>query len=341
MNRRERLIMNGIGHCVEEGFSGVVSVATGSEVIFRKAYGYADMANQVPNVPDTRFATASAGKIFVAIAIMRLVERGELSLDDAIGGILDFELGEIDPGITVRQLLNHTSGIPDYFDESVMDDYAELWRDFPNYRIRSSRDLLPLFVRKPMMYPAGSRFQYNNAGYVVLGIVLEIKTGMPFDAYLKSVLFDTVGMESTGYYELDRLPAKCASAYILDEETDEYYTNIYSVDAKGSGAGGAFTTVGDLEALWRALAAGRLVSGRTLESMLSVQAEDDGDRYGYGVWFKSRRDRLVPYIQGCDPGISCVSSFDRTTDTTVTILSNKGDDVWSMEKRITEELERA
>ena len=97
-----------------------------------------------------------------------------------------------------------------------------------------------------MMYPRGSRFQYNNTGFVVLAMILESVTGAAFDEYLRDCLFIPCGMTSTGYYELDRLPAKCASNYIYDAETQTYRTNIFSVDAKGTGAGGAFTTVGDI-----------------------------------------------------------------------------------------------
>lgn len=78
---------------------------------------------------DTKFATASAGKVFVAVAILKLIEEGRLSLHDTIGGLLDFDLNHIDLMITVEQLLNHTSGIPDYCDESVITYYSDLWRD--------------------------------------------------------------------------------------------------------------------------------------------------------------------------------------------------------------------
>ena len=140
-------------------------------VLAKYENGFADLANEIPNTIDTRFATASAGKAFVAVGILRLIEAGRLSLDDTIGNLLDFDLHGNDPGVTVRQLLNHTSGVPDYFDESVMEDYEELWVDFPNYKIRRNSDLLPLFIEKPMMYPKGERFQYNNSGYVMLALI--------------------------------------------------------------------------------------------------------------------------------------------------------------------------
>ncbi len=244
------------------------------------------------------------------------------------------ELSEKIPRVTVRQLLTHTSGVPDYFDESVMTEYAELWVELPNYRIRRFCDLLPLFLDKPMMYPPGERFQYNNSGYVLLGLAIEAVSGLPFDCYLQEKVFAPAGMERTGYYELDHLPEGCASAYILDKATGEYYTNIYSVDAKGSGAGGAFTTVGDVRRLWRALMDGKLLGPESRQQMLREQVKGKWGSYGYGSWFRSRRDRLVPFFQGSDPGVSFISSHDEVAGQTITVVSNFGDEVWEIEAKI-------
>ena len=230
-----------------------------SFVIKFNTYGYADLSNKISNALNKRFGTASEGKVFVAVGIMQLIEKRLLRFEDKIGDLLDFDLKDIDKDITVEQLLTHTSGIPDYYDESEIDEYEELWVDFPNYRIRSNRDLIPLFIDKPMMYLRGERFQYNNTGFVVLGIIIEIVTGMSFDEYLKVNIFSPCKMNGTGYYELDRLPEKCASSYIYDEDRDTYRTNIYSVDGKGTGAGGAFTTIGDIEKFWDNLIGNKLI----------------------------------------------------------------------------------
>ena len=311
-------------------FSGVVSVLREDQPLFRKAYGFADMPNQIQNEIDTKFATASAGKSFVAAGIMKLIKDGELSLETRISEVLRFDLKQIDPDITVRQLLNHTSGIPDYFDESVMTDYADLFKDYPNYKIRTSKDLLPLFIDKPMMFPKGEKFQYNNAGYVLLGLIIESIMGLPFDVYLDSAVFSLMTMDDTGYYELDRLPAQCANSYILDEQTKQYYTNIYSVDVKGTGAGGAFTTASDIEKFWRGLSSGKVVSKEIFSAMTAPQT--DGGEYGYGFWLN--KDNNMPYFQGSDPGVSFISSCDFNKRLIITIASNLGQNVWAIHKDI-------
>lgn len=143
---------------LQQNFRGAELLVREGEVLFQRVTGYADFAYQVPNTLDTRFASASAGKVFVAVGILQLIERGKLHFEDTLGSLLDLELHSIDPLVTVEQLLTHTSGVPDYFDESVMEEYEDLWKDYPNYKIRRNADLLPLFIYKDMMYPRESGF---------------------------------------------------------------------------------------------------------------------------------------------------------------------------------------
>ena len=322
-----------IDNIVDKGFRGCVLVAQEGQVIFEKAYGYADLPNKVCNDLKTKFATASAGKAFVAVGILQLIEKGLLRFDSKVGEILDFDFMQIDRDITVEQLLTHTSGIPDYFDESVMDEYEELWHDFPNYKIRSNKDLLPLFVDKPMMYPCGSKFQYNNTGFVVLALMIEKIAGMEFDQYLRDNVFIPCQMNDTGYYELDMLPAKCATNYIYDEKRGGYRTNIFSVDAKGTGAGGAFTTVFDIKSFWEHLTSYKLLSEAMTKSMLSNHSGEE-ECYGYGIWLQKAGENFLPYFQGCDPGVSFLTSFDIQKQRMVVLVSNYGDNVWKLQKDI-------
>ncbi|BCN32687.1 serine hydrolase domain-containing protein [Anaeromicropila herbilytica] len=323
---------------LETQLRGCIQIKEGKNIVAEKAFGYADLANEIPNTVDTKFATASAGKVFVATGILQLIEAGKLSFTDTIGKLLDIDLKAIDPDITVEQLLTHTSGIPDYFDESVMEEYEELWIDYPNYKIRTNQDLLPLFIDKPMMYPKGTRFQYNNTGYVCLGMVIEAITGMPFDVYLKENIFDKYEMFSTGYYELDRLPSKCANSYIFEEERNSYRTNIYSVDVKGTGAGGAFTTVGDISKFWEKLLSGELISSAMVTDMLKVHSEGEDGYYGYGVWLKKESDgTFSPYFQGCDPGVSFISVYQPKSNRVFTLVSNYGDNVWKITRELKEQ----
>jgi len=326
--------MKKIEDLIGRDFNGVVSVSKNGESIFKKAYGYADLPNKRPINVDTIFEVASGSKAFVATGIMKLIEEGKLSLESTIDNLLDFDLKQISPKINVRQLLNHTSGIPDYFDESVMDDMTELWAKFPNYLMRKPSDMIPTFVDKPMMYSLGEKFQYNNTGYTVLAMIIEKITGMDFDQYLATLIFEPCGMKSTGYYELDRLPANCATAYIYDKVRGEHFTNIYSTNAKSDGAGGVYTTVDDVERFWKHFLAGDIVSLETVKAMTSAQATDeDGDGYGFGFWL----DGDVPFFQGCDPGISFMTRRQNNGLLTI-IISNFCNNVWKINNNIEDAL---
>ena len=320
-------------------FRGIAVIVRGDETLCRYSNGFADRVNEIPNTTETRFACASMSKTFVAVGILQLIERGSLRLEDTLGKLLPIELNQIDPDVTVKQLLTHTSGVPDYFDESVMDDYEALWKDLPNYRIRHNSDLLSLFIDKPMMYPKGEKFQYNNSGYVLLAQILEQVTGMAFDRYLKESVFDVCHMDATGYFEFDRLPAGCANSYIRCGETGDYRTNIYSVGAKGTGDGGAFVTVDDIVRFWRGLLEHRLLSEETVAAMLSRQSGEGKDPeegyYGYGVWIIDRPNgRDIPYMQGCDDGVSAFAEYNPDNGMISVLLSNYGDNVWAAMREI-------
>lgn len=328
-----------IEYLIDENFSGCISVRKNGRIIFRNAYGYSDLPNKIKNEIDTKFATASAGKVFVAVGILQLIESGKLHFNHCIGDILDYDLKNIDPHITIKQLLNHTSGIPDYFDETIMKEYDELWINYPNYKIRTSENLLPLFIDKSMMYPAGERFQYNNTGFVVLGLIIEKIVGTSFDEYLEKFIFRPCGMLNTGYYELDRLPAKCANSYIYDDKQKEFYTNIYSVDVKGTGAGGAFTSVIDIDKFWDYLLGGKLISNEMLAEMISVQSSNSSQFYGYGIWlYKINEETYIPYFQGSDPGVSFISSYDMKENINITLVSNFGCSVGKLRRNIENQL---
>lgn len=136
----------GIEEMFDENFRGNILIVQSGKVLFERENGFADLPNEILNTIETKFASASAGKVFVAVGILQLVEQGKIKFDNTLGMFLDMFFNDIDKDITVKQLLNHTSGVPDYFDESVMDEYEELWIDYPNYKIRHNSDLLPLFI---------------------------------------------------------------------------------------------------------------------------------------------------------------------------------------------------
>ncbi|WP_081987031.1 serine hydrolase [Planococcus sp. CAU13] len=302
----------------EMEFSGVAMLKT--DEIWAAAKGMADRANARPNAIDTRFGIASGCKIFTAVAVAQLVEEGKLSFDAMLSDLLPDDFPNFP--VTVHQLLTHTSGIPDYFDEAVMDDYEELWQELPMYRMKTTRDFLPLFRDKPMVFEPGEKFQYNNAGFIALGLIIEKLTGKPFTDVIEEQIFRRAGMERSGYFQMDRLPAETAIGYI-DEETG-WRTNQYAIPIKGGADGGACVTAADMAAFWESLMNHRLLSEEMTRTMLTVHASDDEDDYGYGVWIEENGGTVRKYhVMGYDPGVSFHSGYYPADGSVLTVLSNE------------------
>lgn len=136
----------------------------------------------------------------------------------------------------------------------------------------------------------------------------------------------------------------CANAYIEDPKTAELYTNIYSIDAKGTGAGGAFLCLDDCLAFWQALLGGKLLAPASLKAMLSPHSrEEGGDSYGLGIWLRKAPDseeRYIPYYTGSDPGATFISSYDPKDGSIATLFSNRGDNVRELEWKLREAITR-
>lgn len=294
-------------------FSGVIFVREQGQVIFARGYGMANRAEQIPNTVDTRLGIASGAKTFTSVAICQLVERGQVTFDTRLKDCLNIPLPQFDPNVTLHHLLTHSSGIPDYFDEAVMDDYEALWKERPMYAFRTPGDFLPLFANGTMKFKPGEQWAYNNAGFIVLGLVVEHLTGMPFIEYVEKHIFQACGMMSSGYFSMDCLPGSTAHGYIPDGD-GKWRTNIYSIPIVGGPDGGAYTTVHDLARFWDALIGNRLLGQATVARMLtphwSTNPDDDETHYGYGIWIAQEKgEPQVYYMLGEDPGVSFFSSF--------------------------------
>jgi CubicO group peptidase (beta-lactamase class C family) len=307
-------------------FSGVIFLREGDEIIFAQGFGMANRAEQIPNTVHTRFGTASGAKTFTSAAICQLVEKGLVTFDTLLKDCLDIPLPQFDPEITLHHLLTHSSGIPDYFDEAVMDDYEALWRDRPMYAFRTPQDFLPLFTGGKMQFKPGERWAYNNAGYIVLGLVVEHLAGMPFSEYVEKHIFAACGMSSSGYFSMDQLPGGTAVGYMPVGE-GQWRSNIYSVPIVGGGDGGAYTTVHDLARFWDTLLGRRLLSEATVSRMLTphwrTNPGDDRQAYGYGLWIAQEQGQPQSYsMQGEDPGVSFYSGFYPEKQIQFSLLGN-------------------
>lgn len=315
-------------------FEGVVSIHQEGELIFSHADGFAHRGYRVLNTETTRFGIASGAKLFTAVAILRLVETGQLALDQSIATILPNVGIDLD-GVTVHHLLTHTSGIGDYFDEETMNDFEDVFQDTPMYRLRRPTDFLPLFRDQKRKFTAGERFHYNNAGYILLGLVIEQLTKQPFADYVTNELFARAQMTQSGYFRLDALPTDTAIGHI-EEADGSWRTNHYALPIIGGPDGGAFLTAADMERFWRSLLTHQLLSETMTTQLFHPHVGvDDVASYGYGVWLKQLdATREKWHIMGYDPGVSFHSAYYPQSNTVVTVLSNTSDGAYALVQTI-------
>lgn len=228
----------------QDRFSGAIEVAREGRPVYRKAFGLADRAWNVPNRPETLFNVGSIDKSFTQAAIQLLVKEGRLSLDDTVQSVLPDYKGPGGDRITLRQLLNHTSGMGDI--------HGLNWTKTPRARLRSLEDYRVLFENEPLAFEPGARQEYSNAGYILLGLVVEKASGKPYDAFVKERILGPLGMKSTGFSESDAIVPGRATGYTRRGPTGPLpapRSNVHQLPGKPSSAGGGESTVGDL-VLW-------------------------------------------------------------------------------------------
>lgn len=320
-------------------FSGSILVAGKDKVLLEKSYGYSNRSEKIKNNTTTRFGIASGCKLFTAIAVCQLVEEGMISFDTKLSDCLNIDFKHFDNKVTIHHLLTHTSGIPDYFDEEVMEDFEELWVKNPMYQIREISDFLPFFQDGPMKYQVGEGFHYNNAGYILLGLLIEQISNMEFSEYVQKNIFDIANMTKSGYFSFDCLPENTSLGYI-DNQDGTWRSNIYSLPVKGGSDGGAYVTVSDMAKLWQALFKHQLLSKEYTEKILMEHTQIDESRsYGYGIWIKETEKNILKYhVMGYDPGVSFHSAYYPDLSINIVVCSNKSDGAFDIMRGIEKEL---
>ncbi len=320
--------------------SGVVSIDVDGDPHFAAAYGMADRAHAIANTVDTRFGMASASKAFTATAVMALIDDGTLRRDTAVRGILNDDLPLIDDAVTIEQLLSHTSGIGDYLDEDSDWEVEDYVLAVPVHELAETEAFVRAIDGQPQKFAPGERFSYCNGGYVVLAIVAERVSGMPFHDLVAARVLSPAGLTGTAYLRLDELPGDVALGY-LRGEPESLRTNVLHLPVRGTGDGGAFTTTADLSRFWRALVDGAIVSPPRVGEMIDPRTvvESEHMRYGMGVWRDLDGPGLV--LVGYDAGVSIFSRFDPGTRMTATIVSNTPEGAWGVARTMRDELAKS
>jgi len=253
-------------------FNGSVLVAERGKVILKKGYGLANAEWGIPNTPDTVFRLASVSKQFTAMLVMQLVEEGKLTLDSRLSEVLPYYRKDTGSRVTIHNLLNHTSGIPNFLARPgfVAENGRKRW---------PVEEFVTKFCSDDLQFEPGSKFTYSNSGYYILGAVIEKLAGKPFEQVLAERITGPLGMRSTGYEHSERVVPKRASGY---ERTPEGLRNAQFIEMSVAfAAGGLVSTVEDLYLWDQALYTDKLLSPKLKQVMFTPGLENYA--YGWGV----------------------------------------------------------
>lgn len=301
-------------------FSGTVLIAKDGAAIFNKAYGLADKACNVPNRLDTKFNLGSINKIFTMVAICQLAEKGKLSFDDRLGKWLpDYPNADARDKVTIKLLLTMSSGVGDFF--------GERFEATPKDRIRTIDDYVKLFADQPLQFEPGSQQQYSNGGFVLLGAIIEQASGMTYYDYVRANIFVPAGMTSTDSYEADLPTPNLAEGYTRVRTgakipDSALVSNIYTRPARGSSAGGGYSTAEDLLRFSLALGNCRLLSPRGTQRVLErdFSTSPAGDTAAFDTGGRMTQRGLG--VAGGAPGINAMLDCDYETGFASIVMGN-------------------
>ena len=232
-------------------FSGVVLLARAGTPVFQKALGFADREARRPNTVETAYNLGSINKVFTATAIRQLAAQGKLDLDSSVGRYWPDYPNAAARQVTIRQLLEHRGGLGgNIFGAPPGGTRRDL---------KSLRDFLPLFAAEPLQFAPGTQQAYSNAGYLLLGLLVERLSGETYYDYVRSHIYQPAGLEHTAHFRSDALPAHAALGYTRESGTLARNTDL--LPGIGSSAGGGYATPQDLARFVQALREQRVPGG--------------------------------------------------------------------------------
>ncbi len=299
----------------EHKFSGSVIVQKKGRILNFSAYGMANIPYGIPNRPETKYQIASITKLFTTVLVLQLQEQGKLSLAGKIRDYLPDYSGEAGEKVSIRQLLNHTSGMANM--ESIPDpEFKFDWLGAYG-KPYTSNQLLEKFCTGKMLHEPGSFFDYNNGDYIILGKIIERIWGKPYESVLNDNILRPLRMQKSGMCIQAKLAPVIADTYSVNAVTNELEKDEPAYIQNWYAAGAMYSTTSDLLIFINQLFSNRLISRSSL-MMLTTPGLDD---YGYGAWIRGKNQRFLErygHIRGTNTII--LRSLD--SDLTIIILGN-------------------
>ncbi len=286
----------------ENKLSGAILVAKDGVPVASKTAGVANQATNAAVRLDTKFNLGSLNKMFTAVAIAQLAQAGQLGFDDPIGKHLPHYLNrEVAERVTIHHLLTHTSGMGSYINEAYRAQREKLTTVSAHF---------PLFVNDPLSFAPGERFQYSNAGFIVLGAIIEKISGQDYYSYVRDRIYKPAGMLNTGFYEPGKEIENLAIGYTRmgpdGKPGNEVKDNNDRREIKGGPAGGGYSTAEDLLKFHVALRSFKLLNREFTDLVVTGKVDAAGPigRYAYGFGDKIFEGKRIVGHNGGWPGVA-------------------------------------
>jgi CubicO group peptidase (beta-lactamase class C family) len=255
-------------------FAGAVLVAKNGKPIFAQAYGLADREHKISNTLETRFRIGSMNKMITAVATLQLVEAGKLGLNDPLGKYLtDYPNKDLAAKVTIHQLLTHQGGTGDFFGPEF---------DKHRLELRTLQDYVKLYGDRALKFEPGSRWEYSNYGFLLLGVVIEKVTGESYYTYVREHIYTPVGMVSTDSEPEDQVVKDRSIGYTKMGGRSGLQPNTETLPYRGTSAGGGYSTVEDLLKFANALQENKLLNAHSVEMLTTGKAGTPQNSYAYG-----------------------------------------------------------
>ncbi len=297
-------------------FSGAALIAKDGEPVWQKAFGLQDREKKIPVNLETRFRIGSMNKMFTSVAIAQLVEAGKLKFDDTVASVWpDYPNQDVARKITIAQLLTHTSGLGDIFGPKFFEAKDTL---------HEVKDYLQLFVDEPLQFEPGARWSYSNAGFIVLGLIVEKLSGQNYYDYVEQHIYRPAGMTATGSTPKTERPDNLAVGYMRGPD-GKLEPNWETLPYRGMSAGGGESTVGDLLRFANALRGFKLLSQEMTERITAGKVETTRGatgKYAYGFGDRVENGRRFVGHGGGAPGMNGMLTILWDEGYTVVVLAN-------------------
>jgi CubicO group peptidase (beta-lactamase class C family) len=303
-------------------FAGTVLIARNGKPVLAEAYGLSDREHKTPNTLKTRFRIGSMNKMFTATATLQLVQAGKLGLNDPLARYLtDYPNKDLAAKVTIYQLLTHTGGTGDIFGPEFLAHRLEL---------RTLDDYAKLYGSRPLTFEPGSKWEYSNYGFILLGLVIERVSGQSYYDYVRDHVYKPAGMTSTGSEPEDQLLGDRSVGYTRHVRAPgpmwwrvRASPNTETLPYRGTSAGGGYSTVEDLLKFANALDAHELLDPRYTEMLTTGKVESPGGgRYAFGF-----QDQTINGIRcfghgGGAPGMNGDLEICPSTGYVIAVLAN-------------------